>query len=72
MNDEGVCNLIEAIISLAKRDYRKALRKPNDKSEYRNVAAIESFFRSEWFQWLTGGCVTGDEAIRMAKEEQYA
>ncbi len=72
MNPDGVCNLVEAIIDRAKRDYQKAIKKPNDRSEYENAAAIESFFHSERFQWLTGGCVTGDEAIRMAKEEQYA
>lgn len=72
MNPEGVCNLIEAIIDRAKRDYQKAIKKPNDRSEYENAAAIESFFHSEWFQWLTGGSVTGDEAIALARRGDYA
>ncbi len=72
--DEGVCNLIEGIIDLAKRDYQRALRysDPMELSAYQSVTALEAFFRSEWFQQLTDGAMSGEEAIALARREEYA
>lgn len=74
MCDEGVCNLVEAIVGLAKRDYKKALKHKTGRehSEYQSVTALEAFFHSEWFQMLTNGGMTGDEAIALARRGEYA
>ncbi len=71
MCDEGAYNLIEAIIEQAKRDYRKALKKPN-KSEYQSIDALEVFFHSDWFHFLTNGKMSGREAIELARRGTYA
>ena len=74
LNDDGVCNLIEAIVDLAKCDYQKALsgEKVREWSEYESVTALEAFFHSEWFQQLTNYAMSGDEAIALARRAEYA
>ena len=74
MNTDGVCNIFEAIIDRAKRDYQKALsgEKVREWSEYESVTALEAFFHSEWFQQLTNYAMSGDEAIALARRGEYA
>lgn len=75
LNDDGVCNLIEAIVDLAKCDYQKALsggKNTREWSEYESVTALEAFFHSEWFQQLTNYAMSGEEAIALARRGEYA
>lgn len=63
--------LANAIIILAARDYRTALRRqkkkatPGNEQEIRN---IERFFRSQYFDMLTG--VDGEYLIEQIRKEE--
>ena len=60
MNDKGVQNLIEGIVRQAADDYRNARRgelRSRDQGHYIPSALkreCERFFRSSWFEMLTG------------------
>lgn len=71
MCDEGVCNFVEAIIELAKKDYQKAYFTENykPKSEYESLSALEAFFNGELFQVLTNYGMSGSEAMALARRE---
>ena len=49
--------LANAIVELAVKDYKKALKyhfkHPSNKEYERNVISIEAFFRSAWYDTLT-------------------
>lgn len=64
-------NLANAIILLAVKDYRKALkyldRNPSNRSAQSDKAEVERFFRSQWYSALTG--VDGEMLIRSLQEE---
>lgn len=63
--------LASAIILQAVSDYRVALKKikahPNDRDAINEALGIERFFRSGWYQQLTG--VDGEYLIRRLQEE---
>ena len=61
--------LIEAIIKQAVKDYRCALRGKGyeQKSAKRCVAELEHFFRSTYFEMMTG--VDGDNLISLLRKE---
>lgn len=64
-------NLANAIITLAANDYRAALRTLERNPRYapalQEKAALERFFRSEWYKLLTS--VDGETLLRMLSEE---
>ena len=64
-------NLANAIILLAVKDYRTALkrldRNPNNRSAQHDKAEVERFFRSQWYSALTS--VDGEMLIRSLQEE---
>ena len=64
-------SLANAIVILAAKDYRAALRRlrrnPNSQSAKSEIADIERFFRSDWHAALTN--VPGETLIRKLKEE---
>lgn len=71
MHDEGVCNLIAAVVNLAKRDYHQALKTDSPKSEYNSKAALEYFFNSEWLQMLSMGRADPELLMAQAKAGDY-
>ena len=64
-------NLAIAIILLAVKDYRRALRKHKKRPKYKpaieTILEVERFFRSEWYQELTS--VDGEMLIQKLKSE---
>lgn len=71
MHDEGVCNLIAAVVNLAKRDYHKALESDSPMSEYNSKAALEYFFNSEWLQMLSMGRADPQLLMAQARAGDY-
>lgn len=65
-------NLANAIILLAVRDYRIALKalkmNPNSRSALVDKREIERFFRSDWYELLTD--LDGELLIRRLNEEE--
>ncbi len=64
--------LANAIIVMAAKDYRHALRiqrrNPDSKAAQIKIDEIERFFRSEWYQVLTN--VDGEMLMRRLREER--
>ena len=64
-------NLANAIILLAVKDYRQALKllskNPHSRSAMATVKGMERFFRSEWFEQLTS--LNAEMLIRKLKAE---
>jgi hypothetical protein len=64
-------SLANAIVILAAKDYRAALRRlrrnPKSKTALSEIADLERFFRSDWYAMLTN--VPGETLIRKLKEE---
>lgn len=62
MNDEGLANLVDAIVKQAANDYRQARRMlkrkslTNEQLNHYNwlLADTERFFRSQWFGMMGG------------------
>ena len=61
----GAESLIEAIIVLACKDYRIAL-KSKDKSK---IISLERFFKGDYFGEMTNYKISGDLVIRTLKSE---
>ena len=66
-------NLGNAIILLAVKDYREALRKHKKRPRYepalQTINEVERFFRSEWFSQLTS--IDAEMLITKLKAEVY-
>ena len=66
-------NLANAIILLAVKDYRRALKllskNPHSRTAMAAVKAMERFFRSDWYETLTS--VDGEMLIRKLREEAF-
>ena len=66
-------NLANAIILLAVKDYRRALKllskNPHSRSAIAAVNEMERFFRSDWYETLTS--VDGGMLIRKLREEAF-
>ena len=66
-------NLANAIILLAVKDYRQALKllskNPHSRSAMAAVNEMERFFRSDWYETLTS--VDGEMLIRKLREEAF-
>ena len=66
-------NLANAIILLAVKDYRRALKlsskNPHSRSAMAAVNEMERFFRSDWYETLTS--VDGEMLIRKLREEAF-
>ena len=66
-------NLANAIILLAVKDYRQALKllskNPHSRSAMAAVNEMERFFRSDWYEILTS--VDGEMLIRKLREEAF-
>lgn len=66
-------NLANAIILLAVKDYRQALKllskNPHSRSAMVAVNEMERFFRSDWYETLTS--VDGEMLIRKLREEAF-
>ena len=66
-------NLANAIILLAVKDYRHALKllskNPHSRSAMAAVNEMERFFRSDWYETLTS--VDGGMLIRKLREEAF-
>ena len=64
--------LANAVIVLAAKDYRHALRiqrrNPGSKAAQSQIDSLERFFRSDWFEVLTE--VDGELLIRRLREER--
>ena len=64
--------LANAIIVMAAKDYRYALRiqrrNPDSKAAQIKIDEIERFFRSEWYQVLIN--IDGEMLIKKLREEQ--
>lgn len=71
MSTDGMYDLIAAIINLAKKDYRRALRHDFANSEYNSKEALERFFYGDWLQFLTMGRADPDALIAQAKAGDY-
>lgn len=67
-------NLANAIIILAAKDYRAALRRqkrhPNSRETQNTIDRLESFFRSAWYGVLTD--VEGEYLIARIRKEVEA
>lgn len=63
ITDQGARDLAAAICINAARDYKEALRTDN-KAE---AARCENFFRSAWFQALSG-IIDGERAIQYLRD----
>ena len=65
-------NLANAIVFLAVKDWRGAMgklkKRPRHKPALKKKEECELFFRSEWFEELTG--VEGSIILRKLKEEE--
>ena len=63
--------LANAIVELAVKDYKKALKQhfrfPNNKDYANEVASLEQFFRSGWYSQLTS--VDGEYLIKRLQDE---
>ena len=70
---DGYIRLLDAIVHMAARDHRRAVRKFKNNSEDRYAMytkdATERFFRSDWFRFIAD---YADEAIDTAKKEGLA
>lgn len=70
---EGAENLVQAIVKIAAQDYRVALKKlkknPYNRIAVAEKATVERFFRSEYFEALVPGKVSGDYILRHLQEE---
>ena len=66
-------NLANAIILLAVKDFRQALKllskNPHSRSAMAAVNEMERFFRSDWYETLTS--VDGEMLIRKLREEAF-
>lgn len=66
-------NLANAIILLAVKDYRRALKllskNPHSQSATTAVNEAERFFRSDWYETLTS--IDGEMLIRKLREEAF-
>ena len=66
-------NIANAIILLAVKDYRQALKllskNPHSRSAIAAVNEMERFFRSDWYETLTS--VDGEMLIRKLREEAF-
>ena len=66
-------NLANAIIPLAVKDYRRALKLLSKNTHSRSAMAavneMERFFRSDWYETLTS--VDGEMLIRKLREEAF-
>lgn len=66
-------NIANAIILLAVKDYRQALKllskNPHSRSAMAAVNEMERFFRSDWYETLTS--VDGEMLIRKLREETF-
>lgn len=66
-------NIANAIILLAVKDYRQALKllskNPHSRSAMAAVNEMERFFRSDWYETLTS--VDGEMLIRKLREEAF-
>lgn len=66
-------NLANAIILLAVKDYRQALKllskNPHSRSAMTTAKGLERFFRSDWYETLTS--VDGEMLIRKLREEAF-
>lgn len=71
LNTEGVCNLIAAVITLAKRDYYTACKNDQPLSEYNSKAALENFFYSDWLQFLSLGRANPERLMAQAMSKDY-
>lgn len=71
MNEEGIYNLINAIIGQAVKDYRTALndfkRNPKNAVAEDEIRRIEKFFRGSWYEMMTD--VDGEYLIQKIKKE---
>ena len=70
---DGYIKLLDAIVHMAARDHRRAVRKlknnPEDKYALYTKDETERFFRSDWFRFIAD---YADEAIDTARKEGFA
>ena len=70
---DGYIKLLDAIVHMAARDHRRAVRKlqnnPEDMYALYTKDETERFFRSDWFRFIAD---YADEAIDTAKKEGFA
>lgn len=70
--DENYQNLANAIIILAAKDYRAALRRlkksPGNQMAESEIKELERFFRSPWYEMLTD--VDGEYLIKRIREDE--
>jgi len=70
--DENYQNLANAIILLAAKDYRAALRRimkdPENRMAGEEVKKLERFFRSGWYEMLTD--VDGEYLMNRIRREE--
>ena len=73
MTNDSAERLAMAIIKSAADDYEEALKtlckNPDSATARDNVAASESFFRSDWFRLLCCDSVDGEEIIRRMQSQ---
>lgn len=71
-DEDGCQRLANAVIILASKDYRAALKKikknPYSKAAKAELKEIEDFFHSDWYSVLTS--VDGDMILKGLREEE--
>lgn len=71
MDNEGMCNLIAAVVNLAKRDYYKATKGKAPAIGDRSKESLEAFFRSEWLQTLSLGRASASALMAQARRGEF-
>lgn len=65
IDDDGMQNLITAIVALAIQDLQHGKGRPCSERE-RNYYSALTFVQSEWFEFLTG--LDGEEVLKLLKK----
>lgn len=61
--------LVQAVVLLAVRDWRDAVKYPKSHTAQETRAECEQFFRSRWFEAITG--LNGSMVLRRLKKESH-
>lgn len=66
MSDEGYERLVGAVLELAVKDVKKGPGKRVDSPRAKNYNSAVAFFKSDWFEALTGA--DGERLLKVIEE----